>query len=579
MATEASSFKLYRYDPSIGAAVVFILLFLGGSCIHTYQVARTRTWFFVPFVLGGYFEWIGYIGRAISGTQSPNWTVQPYIQQTLLLLIAPTLFAASIYMELGRIVLLTNGDSYCWIRRQWLTKIFLLGDIISFIMQGAGGGIMASGSASALSTGEHIIIGGLVVQLIFFSLFLVTTLKFHIGIQNGPTRKVLHSQPPWERHIYAMYGGSLLIFVRSVFRLIEYAQGNDGYLVTHEAYISSPMGEGLDNASGLAAGVHPPGELCNSRFPSISDSDAFGSFHEKVAEAAYFAHEWTSQDPELMHHFTLHTSKSLARRQPMQEVWQVAVPTLAYASEFLMHGILALSALHLAHLKPENYSRYMTNSRFHISLGLRSFRRILPSPTTDNCCALFAFSSLIMVYIYASPAESAEFDMVDTLESTLHLFKLCRGTLVLKPFMLHVRNSSLGPLFRQEFGALEFDERQLIESDPAEPEERNTFSQALHHLQLSFKAIHNAELPLECGMIYMWPLSVKEEFFDLLRQRRAVALVLLGFYCAQLHVFCDYWFVGRRGHLLFSSISAVLPSRLASWLDWPRDFIFEDRDV
>lgn len=54
MATEASSFKLYRYDPSIGAAVVFVLLFVVGSCIHTYQVARTRTWFFVPFVLGGY---------------------------------------------------------------------------------------------------------------------------------------------------------------------------------------------------------------------------------------------------------------------------------------------------------------------------------------------------------------------------------------------------------------------------------------------------------------------------------------------------------------------------------------------
>ncbi|PKX97944.1 RTA1 domain-containing protein [Aspergillus novofumigatus IBT 16806] len=212
MAAEASSFKLYRYDPSIGAAVVFVLLFLVGSCIHTYQVARTKTWFFVPFILGGYFEWIGYIGRAISGTQSPNWTVQPYIQQTLLLLIAPTLFAASIYMELGRIVLLTNGDIHCWIRRRWLTKIFLLGDIISFIMQGAGGGIMASGSASALSTGEHIIIGGLVVQLIWFSLFLGTTIKFHIGVQNGPTRKVVNSQPPWERHIYAMYSGSLLIF-------------------------------------------------------------------------------------------------------------------------------------------------------------------------------------------------------------------------------------------------------------------------------------------------------------------------------------------------------------------------------
>ena len=81
MATENSEFKLYRYDPSIGAAVVFIILFLAAAGIHTFQVARTRAWFVIPFVIGGHcesstpttvavsplihvnpVEWIGYIG-------------------------------------------------------------------------------------------------------------------------------------------------------------------------------------------------------------------------------------------------------------------------------------------------------------------------------------------------------------------------------------------------------------------------------------------------------------------------------------------------------------------------------------
>ncbi|GCB24955.1 protein RTM1 [Aspergillus awamori] len=256
MASENSEFKLYRYDPSIAAAVVFIILFLAAAGIHTFQVARTRAWFVIPFVIGGHcesststtvavsplihvnpVEWIGYIGRAISGDEAPDFTVKPYILQTLLLLVAPTLFAATVYMELGRIVILTNGEAYCLIRRTWLTKTFLLGDIISFIMQGAGGGIMASGTPSALSTGENIIIGGLVVQLIFFSLFVITSIKFHRGVSTTPSRRVLHSQAPWKRHMYALYGGSALIFVRSLFRLIEYAQGNDGYLVSHEVYL------------------------------------------------------------------------------------------------------------------------------------------------------------------------------------------------------------------------------------------------------------------------------------------------------------------------------------------------------
>ncbi|KAL4993372.1 RTA1 like protein-domain-containing protein [Aspergillus recurvatus] len=245
MASDPSDFKLYRYNPSIGAAVLFIILFIIASGLHTYQAARTRTWFLIPFVVGGYFEWIGYLGRAISATEAPAFTLSPYILQTLLLLIAPTLYAASIYMELGRVVLLTNGDAYCFLPRKWLTKIFLLGDIISFVMQGAGGGIMASGSADALTTGENIIIAGLVVQLLFFSLFVYTSLGFHLRLRrrsgSGPgcPRKLLDSNQHcrWQRHMHALYAGSGLILARSLFRLIEYAQGNDGYLVSHEVYL------------------------------------------------------------------------------------------------------------------------------------------------------------------------------------------------------------------------------------------------------------------------------------------------------------------------------------------------------
>ena len=83
-------------------------------------------------------EWIGYIGRAISHTQTPNWTLAPYLIQTLLLLVAPALFAASIYMELSRIIILADGESHALIKKKWLTKIFVIGDITSFFVQGGG---------------------------------------------------------------------------------------------------------------------------------------------------------------------------------------------------------------------------------------------------------------------------------------------------------------------------------------------------------------------------------------------------------------------------------------------------------
>ena len=46
-------FIYYHYTPSLVAAVIFTVVFVLLSLLHTYQLARTRTWFFIPFVIGG----------------------------------------------------------------------------------------------------------------------------------------------------------------------------------------------------------------------------------------------------------------------------------------------------------------------------------------------------------------------------------------------------------------------------------------------------------------------------------------------------------------------------------------------
>ena len=52
MADEAVDFKLFRYDPNLGAAVFFILLFTAAASLHTYQYVVTKTWFFTAFIVG-----------------------------------------------------------------------------------------------------------------------------------------------------------------------------------------------------------------------------------------------------------------------------------------------------------------------------------------------------------------------------------------------------------------------------------------------------------------------------------------------------------------------------------------------
>ncbi|KAI9151341.1 RTA1 like protein [Paramyrothecium foliicola] len=232
------SFMLYRYEPSMAAAIIFIILFLIVTLLHTYQLVMTKTWFFIPFVIGGFFQWIGYVGRAMSAAEeSPNYALGPYILQTLLLLLAPALYAASIYMILGRVIALTDGEDYCLVPRKWLTKLFVFGDVLSFMLQSAGGGIMASGGLDSMHKGEQIIIGGLIVQVIFFTFFAITAGLFHFRLAQFPTRKVLSFDIPWQKYLYVLYVVSFLVIVRSLFRLIEYVQGNDGYLISHEVYL------------------------------------------------------------------------------------------------------------------------------------------------------------------------------------------------------------------------------------------------------------------------------------------------------------------------------------------------------
>ena len=104
---------------------------------------------------------------------------------------------------------------------------------------------MASGTLSLINTGEHITIGGLAIQLVFFSIFIIASTIFHRRIRNNPTEKSVSrssssgvtSMATWETIMTGLYIASILILIRSIFRLIEYAQGNDGYIISHEAFM------------------------------------------------------------------------------------------------------------------------------------------------------------------------------------------------------------------------------------------------------------------------------------------------------------------------------------------------------
>ncbi|OKL57055.1 hypothetical protein UA08_07398 [Talaromyces atroroseus] len=219
-------YYLWAYIPSLAASVIFLILFFTCTVFHTWKAWKTGAKFCIPFCLGGLFEIIGYGGR----TDCTNNTAQlgPYIIQSTFILLGPVLYAASVYMFLARLIRSVNAEKYSLIRIDWMAKTFVTSDIISFIVQGSGAGMMAMNGMA--STAKGIVIGGLMIQLIMFGFFIVTSIVFEKRIRQAPTA----DQASWQKHLYPLYAVSVLIMVRSIFRVIEYATGQNGYLLSHE---------------------------------------------------------------------------------------------------------------------------------------------------------------------------------------------------------------------------------------------------------------------------------------------------------------------------------------------------------
>ncbi|KXT07443.1 hypothetical protein AC578_451 [Pseudocercospora eumusae] len=113
---DKGEFKKYDYAPLLPAAVIFIILFSETIRFHHYQRFRSRTWFMSLFYLGGLCKIVGYIGGAIPASEPyGNWTLGPDIMQSVLLLAAPALLSASIYMASGRIVFSIKGEDLLFI--------------------------------------------------------------------------------------------------------------------------------------------------------------------------------------------------------------------------------------------------------------------------------------------------------------------------------------------------------------------------------------------------------------------------------------------------------------------------------
>ncbi|KAL4994133.1 hypothetical protein BDV10DRAFT_11545 [Aspergillus recurvatus] len=266
-------------------------------------------------------------------------------------------------------------------------------------------------------------------------------------------------------------------------------------------------------------------------------------------------------DLELMLQWVNETHCIFTRGQQTDVIWRKHVPEQALSYPFLMHGILALSALHIACTRtpraPDDArSEYLHIAISHQDQALALFREQLGDINTNNGKAMFAFASITVLYAFGfprtpEPSSSAVGDLVQA-------FVLTRG-------VQGILNQSMNTIFEDRIWAPlqhvnDYDPVLSAQAQAAIERLRNANEACtrqdpiLHDSSLYQGSIdHLADLMagIQAGLGFSlacrWVIKLLPAFLDRLRDRRPLALAILAHFCALLPRLSDVWFGAEWG--------------------------------
>ncbi|CAG8309159.1 unnamed protein product [Penicillium salamii] len=287
-------------------------------------------------------------------------------------------------------------------------------------------------------------------------------------------------------------------------------------------------------------------------------------------------------DLELMMQWCNSTFHTLSRNQQTDPIWRNIVPEEALSHPFLMHGILALAALHLARTGPEASRRasYLNRAVAHQNQALALFRGLLGGVNEDNAKAMFAFAGIVVIYTFGFPNTPGVQDPWTSVDDLYQVLVLTRGVqqVIYAPrdFRTFLSNSSFGPILQVEtvVGILPDDAvaalRQLHAANETCGQDTN------HELQIYAEVIKNLEEMLTWvygGMrantiAGRWAIKLPARFMELLREREPLALVMLSYYGVLLKCLEHKWCFDEWSIRVAKVVWAILDDQWRPLIHW-----------
>ena len=282
------------------------------------------------------------------------------------------------------------------------------------------------------------------------------------------------------------------------------------------------------------------------------------------------------RDLELMVQWCTSTYLGLSRDERTRHIWQAIVPREAGAHPFLMHGLLAFSALHLARSSQGDVAdTYLAVCVAHQNQALALFRPLIEDINATNANAMFALSGLITAFGFGFPQVSSPRVTLTPVDDFVRVMILARGMQdVLNAAMNWVRDGDLGYLLHLD------DYEPGLPPDAAQAmkqlRQRNAACSGQDELEVYIHTIDQLEIMMErlhggCprpSLAVLWSVKVPGKYIVLLGKHDPMALLILAHFCVVLHGLTTYWWLKGWGSTMLASIWASLEPAWRESMHW-----------
>jgi hypothetical protein len=264
-----------------------------------------------------------------------------------------------------------------------------------------------------------------------------------------------------------------------------------------------------------------------------------------------------------------------------KDEYRIETPKFAFSHEFVMHGLMAVSALHLAYLRQERRDYYLAYAKAQHEAGLRAATGLIASLNEDNCVPLWIFSILCTVFATARPRKSGDFVIIGENGEAdwFAVVRGCRAILESSPDSLI--NSPFGSMFQSGIARGKLRENATLETDFLLPLCQNIadssldvetlaiYNKAIDELRKCYAVMYGTTTKPELSDVFRWLWHAPVEYFQFLRQKTPVSLSILAYFAVLVHPFSSYWWLEGFSRHIVATVYQSLDQNHRPWIRWP----------